>query len=293
MLKNYNIEEIGNYGVIYCLTSPSSKCYIGQSWDIKSRFKKYRTDSNSIKNQRKLYNAIKKYKSYNFKYEIIDLCETQEEMDNKEKFYIDLYNSIDNGYNIKDGGSNGKHSKETKIKMSISHKGKIIKLESRNKMSKAKKGICLSQETRNKMRNSRIGHSLSQETKNKIGASNKGKSHKGRIVSLETRNKISKNNKGKKRSNESRALMSKNSRGVSRPKSIFTKEDRENYRLQLLRYTYTIKNILTNEIIVTNDLISYCKYSNLKYKSICSCIKGNRIYKKYLYVTKSLTIKNN
>lgn len=118
MLKEYSIEDVGSYGCIYKLTSPSGKCYIGQTWDVKQRFKVYKFNSLS-KNQAKLYNAIKKYKGCNFKYEILDLCETQLEMDNKEIFYIEMYDSVNNGYNIRAGGNGGgKLSEETKKKLS-------------------------------------------------------------------------------------------------------------------------------------------------------------------------------
>lgn len=150
MLKTYNIDEIGKYGVIYCLTSPSGKCYIGQSWNVKARFNKYKNLSNNIVRQPKLYNALKKYESL-MKYEIIDLCETQIEMDNKEAFYINLYNSIENGYNSNSGGkSNGKLSQNVKNNISLSkkeffkthhnnRKGKFHTLESKNKISETKK----------------------------------------------------------------------------------------------------------------------------------------------------------
>ena len=93
MWKTYNVDEVGKYGVIYCLTSPSGKCYIGQSWNVKERWKVYKRIK-GIKQQVKLYNALLKYGPDNFIFDIIDLCETQIEMDNKEIFYMDIYMTV-------------------------------------------------------------------------------------------------------------------------------------------------------------------------------------------------------
>ena len=161
MLRIYTIEECGEYGVIYCLTSTNGRCYIGQSWSIKTRFGKYKNLSNNIKRQPKLYNALRKYNPSSFKYEIIDLCQSQIEMDNKEAFYIELYDSMNNGFNSISGGkSSGKLSKEArkniskgKIKYFKSHennrKGKTHTQEAKNKISETKKRNFTSGKTTN------------------------------------------------------------------------------------------------------------------------------------------------
>ena len=60
---------------IYKLTSPSGKCYIGQSVDIVQRILQYK--KLQCKSQIKLYNAIKKYGFKNFKIEILYETNTQ------------------------------------------------------------------------------------------------------------------------------------------------------------------------------------------------------------------------
>ena len=50
----------------------------------------------------KFYRAIRKYGRENFKIEAIDFADTQEELDQKEIYYINLYDSVKNGYNSKD-----------------------------------------------------------------------------------------------------------------------------------------------------------------------------------------------
>lgn len=68
-----------------------------------------------------MQNAWNKYGSDNFEFEIIETCNV-EELDEKEVFYIELYNSLDRdyGYNLTNGGSqNHKVSDETKERMKI------------------------------------------------------------------------------------------------------------------------------------------------------------------------------
>ena len=53
-------------------------------------------------NDTKFYRAVRKYGAENFVIEAIDFADTQEELDKKEKYYIDLFDSVKNGYNTKD-----------------------------------------------------------------------------------------------------------------------------------------------------------------------------------------------
>jgi len=89
--------------------------------------------------------ALKKYGKESFEKEIIDTAETDLELDEKERWWIDKLNAIEEGYNIAVGGQGGKvfdkgsgfsgkvHSNQTKKKISSSmirnspfNKGKII-----------------------------------------------------------------------------------------------------------------------------------------------------------------------
>ena len=73
--------------------------------------------------------AIKKYGRENFKKEIIEICNSIEELNEKEIYWIKIFNSIDKniGYNIAFGGG-GKlgcfHSEKTKALFSKQRKGK-------------------------------------------------------------------------------------------------------------------------------------------------------------------------
>lgn len=109
---------------IYKITSPSGKIYIGQSIDIKRRFKQYERLAYS-KGQPKLYRSFCKYGINSHKFEIIQ--ELPENLLNDgERFHQELFDSVDNGLNCMyvDGNNmTGKHSEESKRKMSESTKG--------------------------------------------------------------------------------------------------------------------------------------------------------------------------
>lgn len=72
------------------------------------------------------YNAIKKYGWDNFEHKILAENLTINEANEKEIYFISVYNTtnIKFGYNLQRGGKNGLHSDETKLKISISNKGK-------------------------------------------------------------------------------------------------------------------------------------------------------------------------
>lgn len=111
---------------IYLLTNIiNNKIYIGQTWlPLKVRMG---LNGKNYKNCNYLYSSIKKYGIENFQYKILAFCDTQKQADIVESFLIKFYDSKNSkiGYNIKDGGSCGKHSIETKIKISKSIKNKV------------------------------------------------------------------------------------------------------------------------------------------------------------------------
>lgn len=87
---------------IYKITNLiNGKCYIGQSVDILRRWRNHKeTSKNSSKEayEYPLYRAFRKYGLENFSFEILEECK-KEELDIKETFYINKYNSLNEGYN--------------------------------------------------------------------------------------------------------------------------------------------------------------------------------------------------
>lgn len=94
----YKIENLINH-----------KIYIGQSNNIEQRWQHHKYES--MNPQQVMYNysihrAFRKYGVDNFSFEIIEEC-LPEELDNKEIYYIQKYNSFNQGYNETTGGDKG------------------------------------------------------------------------------------------------------------------------------------------------------------------------------------------
>lgn len=86
---------------IYKITNINNKkCYIGQSKNIRERLREHMKHGLGIDTpaNNKLYKAMEEEGLLNFSFELIEEC-LPEELDEKEKFYIDLYSSYANGYN--------------------------------------------------------------------------------------------------------------------------------------------------------------------------------------------------
>lgn len=122
--------------VIYKLVSPSNKVYIGQSINFPCRVNKYiNTNCGGIGN--KIKNAINKYGFENFILEFLyigdidtDVKITKEILNKLEIHYIDIFNSIENGYNLTGGGMGSYKrvvTEETRLKLSQANKGKSSK----------------------------------------------------------------------------------------------------------------------------------------------------------------------
>lgn len=111
-------------GGIYLLTSPSGKVYVGQSQDIDQRFYDYKHKPS--KNQVYLYNALKKHGFDAFDKTILFLSNDPAELNKLEVIFIALYDSRNKakGYNIREGGKNGKLSEESRQKISAALLGR-------------------------------------------------------------------------------------------------------------------------------------------------------------------------
>jgi group I intron endonuclease len=100
---------------IYKITNKiNGHSYIGQSLNIEQRWTEHKKCINNTESwDRSLYKAIRKYGLDNFSWEIIEEC-SEENLDNRETYWIDYYNSYNDGYNQTMGGS-GTHGNSLKI----------------------------------------------------------------------------------------------------------------------------------------------------------------------------------
>lgn len=104
MEKQENKEEINTNCGIYLITNLiNGKQYIGQSVGIQHRWVQHKNSKENYP----ISKAIRRYGRDNFKFEIIENC-LPEELDEKEIYYIKVYNTIiPNGYNVTYGGGQG------------------------------------------------------------------------------------------------------------------------------------------------------------------------------------------
>lgn len=126
--------------LIYKVTNNLNGCiYIGQT-SLTLQQRKYNHEQESLNVYRKsvkFHNALLKYGFNNFTWEVIKECNSQDELDYYEKYYISLYNSCDRqkGYNLKYGGkAGGIFTEEAKENLGRSTKIKWNNPECANKM---------------------------------------------------------------------------------------------------------------------------------------------------------------
>jgi len=126
---------------IYKITSPSGKVYIGQSVNIKSRIRSYK--SNNCKSQTAIYSSLVKYGFENHLFEVIEECETIS-LNERERYWQDFYDSTGkNGLNCratKHNDKSGYFSEQTKLKMSESSKNKKLSEEHKKKIGDSSRG---------------------------------------------------------------------------------------------------------------------------------------------------------
>lgn len=164
---------------IYKHTSPSGKVYIGQT-KAKNPVVRWRNGGKGYfrinkfgdYQQPAMVNAINKYPWNTWDHEILDTCDTQEEANKLEQYYITLYKSNNSlyGYNITGGGgghTKQKMSEETKLKLSQAIKLKWQDPDYKEKQ-KSKEHLPMHSNTRKALQEANTGRKCTEETKQRI-----------------------------------------------------------------------------------------------------------------------------
>ena len=215
-------------GIIYCCTNKiNGKMYIGQTIATFIYRRKQHISAMNRGSSCNIHRAIRKYGEANFSWKILEENVLQEELNDLEMIYIDLFHTFTDGYNMNHGGGTSwgyvctdetkrkisvansgennhwfgvKQSKEWCEEMSRLHKGKTVSAETRKKLSDVNKGENSpwwgkqhTDETKEKMRQSSLGRKASDETKRRIGLASKGRRH-----TEEAKRKMSETRSGEK-----------------------------------------------------------------------------------------------
>jgi len=167
-------------GIYKIMCLPTGKIYVGSSVNINNRWGEHRHRlRKNIHSNTYLQNAWNKYREQNFKFEIIEIIKPDLLTENELKWFKKT-NCCNPEYGFNIGKNPDRtmlgrlHSKESRLKMSNAHKGKIFTDEHRKNISKI-----------------RFGKKHSEETKQKIGIV-----HKGKIVSIKTIENMKRAKKG-------------------------------------------------------------------------------------------------
>lgn len=132
---------------IYKITNiQNNKVYIGQTIrPTEARFHRHMNDAlNNILNTH-FARAIRKYGKENFQIEVIDTAETQEDLNQKEQYWIQFYDSVNTGYNetdaiYKSGGNTYKNKTPEEMEI-IKQKIRETKVGANNPMARSIKRI--------------------------------------------------------------------------------------------------------------------------------------------------------
>lgn len=103
----YNERTDNMVGKIYCISNDiNNKVYIGKTTypTVEQRFQEHCRDSRKInKEKRPLYNAMRKYGIEHFSISLVEECDLSI-LETREQYWIDTYDSYNNGYNATIGG---------------------------------------------------------------------------------------------------------------------------------------------------------------------------------------------
>ena len=127
---------------IYKITNiQNQKVYIGQTIrPIDQRFKRHLNDALHNISDTHLARAIRKYGKDSFTIQVIDSATSQDELNQKEQYWIRYYNSVEKGYNEIDAiskcGGNTYQSKTKEEMEVIKEKIRQTKIGAKNPMAR-------------------------------------------------------------------------------------------------------------------------------------------------------------
>lgn len=114
-----------------------------------------------------LKKAIEKHGRENFVKEILEVCNTKEQLNEREIFWIEETKAREVGYNLAEGGHGGStYTEETRRRISAQFKGRIVSPETVQKRKETKQKV---------LEVDPNAYKHTEESKLKIGEKNKGR----------------------------------------------------------------------------------------------------------------------
>ncbi len=217
--------QINNFmkkGIVYRLVNRvNGKSYIGRTMDLSKRMYEHRAVVKKATDktlERPIVKAFLEFGMDAFDLEILYESEPFEDkdkkrldalLDEKEIFFIEKYNTVENGYNLTKGGKGTYGLGERIRKEWTSERRKRLseRMSGENNPNFGKKFVGIK-------RPALVGKKLSEERKRKISEALKGKGHP---QSEETRRKISERLKGVPKSESHRKNAAEAKKGQKRP----------------------------------------------------------------------------
>jgi len=90
-------------GIYKLINNKTEQVYVGQSIDIEERFKSHmymlKTNTHHAYKLQRMYNQYKPLKSFNMELQVLETIDKRKYLNSREDFYIELYDSHQNGYN--------------------------------------------------------------------------------------------------------------------------------------------------------------------------------------------------
>lgn len=239
-------------GYIYKVTNiVNGKQYVGK------RSRDYRNDYDYIGSGTILLRARSKYGRENFVKEIIEECDTLEELNSREEYWIDFYNAVEdpNFYNLTpkaNGSAKGsKRSEETKKKISESLTGKPLSDDHKKSISYSLTGRHLSEDTKQKLSDTLTGRKMPDWFSSFISEAKKGNTNfLGKHHTEESKKKISDAKRGVPFSDEHKKHLSESKKGTK-----FSEEARRNMSEARKRDGVRPPDN-TGKIVVNNGLVN-------------------------------------
>lgn len=158
MTFNVGINDRNKTGVYMIENVVNSKKYIGKTEDsFKTRFLSHEAKLRDHSHNKKLTEDCDRYGIDSFVFSILEVCNDADAINELEKYYIKLFDTVNCGYNTKRGGDGFLLPESTKMKMRASSKHRKMTEEMKQKL-KASRAGCFTDEVKRKMSEAKINH---------------------------------------------------------------------------------------------------------------------------------------